>query len=225
MGRLDWNISSNLHFFYRFNYFSNVPDATFFPRAFGSTRIRTTHESVAGLDITTGNWTHTIRFSEMHFENNIAEAVVGSSLLLANLRIHLNVNNGPQTGPNLLAPQATLEHDSQAKYDGGKPIGTQFVRFGVNYKHIEWGGFATFFEIAPQVVTSLTPTDVAAASTALFPGGSSNPLNYPVEVVIFGDGQGYSTEKPGLDYPAGLLGPDNRFAALRRRHLARFIRI
>ncbi len=31
-----------------------------------------------------------------------------------------------------------------------------------------------------------------------------------MEVVLFGNGQGYSTENPALGYPAGRLGPDNR---------------
>ncbi|HTU48239.1 MAG TPA: carboxypeptidase regulatory-like domain-containing protein [Bryobacteraceae bacterium] len=214
MARLDWNISSNVHFFYRFNYFSNLADATFFSSSFQVYKNKDyTRNHVAGLDITTGSWTHTIRFSEMHFENNIADAVVGSSLPLANLGLNLDVTNGPQTGPNLLAPQATLQHDNQVKYDGGKPLGTHFVRFGVNYNHIESGGFASFFKLAPQVVTNTSPGDIAAAAAGPFPGGASNPLNYPVELAIFGDGQGYSTEKPGLGYPAGLLGPDNRFGA------------
>jgi hypothetical protein len=149
----------------------------------------------------------------MHFENNIADAVVGSSLPLAGLGLNLNVQNGPQTGPNLLAPQATLQHDTQIKYDGGKPIGTHFLRYGVNYNRIESGGFASFFKIAPQVLTNLAPGDADFAATGPYPGGAANPLNYPVEEVILGNGQGYSTEHPGLGYPAGLLGPDNRFAA------------
>ncbi len=138
--------------------------------------------------------------------------MVGSALPLANLGLNLNVQNGPSTGPNLLAPQATLQHDTQAKYDGGKPIGSHFLRYGVNYNHIESGGFASFFKIAPQVVTNLSPGDVASAAAGPYPGGSANPLNYPVEEVILGNGQGFSTERPGLGYPAGLLGPDNRFS-------------
>jgi hypothetical protein len=214
MARLDWNISNNMHFFYRFNYFNNLAAATFFSSSFQVYDNKDyTRNHVAGLDWTTGTFTHTIRFSEMHFANGITDAVLGSSLPLANTGLNLDVINGPQTGPNLLAPQATLQHDTQAKYDGGKPLGTHFLRYGVNYNHIESGGFASFFKLAPQVVTNLGPSDIASAATGPFPGGSSNPLNYPVEIAILGDGQGFSTEKPGLGYPAGLLGPDNRFAA------------
>ena len=215
MGRLDWQVSNNLRMFYRFNYYDTLAEATFFSSSFQVYKSKNyTRNHVAGADFTTGNgqYTHTIRFSEMHFQNNIADAVVGSSLPLSNLGVNLAVTNGPQTGPNLLAPQATVQHDTQARYDGGKPIGTHFLRYGVDYNHIESGGYASFFKIAPQIVTNAAPGDIDSAAAGPFPGGSSNPLNYPVEVVILGNGQGYSTEHPGLGYPAGLLGPDDRFA-------------
>lgn len=216
MGRLDWQVNSNLRVFYRFNYYDTLAESTFFSSSFQVYKSKNyTRNHVAGADFTTGHgqWSHTIRFSSMHFENNIADAVVGSSLPLANLGVNLSVQDGPQTGPNLLAPQATLQHDTQVKYDGGKPFGTHFLRYGVDYNRIESGGFASFFKIAPEIETNLAPSDAAMAATGPYPGGASNPLNYPVEFVILGDGQGYSTEKPGLGYPAGLLGPDNRFGA------------
>ncbi len=52
--------------------------------------------------------------------------------------------------------------------------------------------------------------DTAFAATGPFPGGASNPLNYPVETVILGNGQGFSTTQPAFGFPAGGLGPDNR---------------
>ena len=50
------------------------------------------------------------------------------------------------------------------------------------------------------------------AANGPFPGGAGNPLNYPVELVFLGNGQGFPTEQPGLGYPAGRFGPDHRFA-------------
>lgn len=212
MGRLDWQISNNVRAFYRFNYYDTTLASTFFSSSFQVYKTKNyTRNHVAGIDFNTGQFTHTIRFSSMHFQNGIADAVVGSGLPLANLGVNLDVQDGPQTGPNLLAPQTTLQHDTQAKYDGGKPLGSHFIRYGVNYNHIESGGFASFFKIAPEVETNLAPGDEALAAAGPYAGGASNPLNYPVEVVVMGNGQGYSTEKPGLGYPAGLLGPDNRF--------------
>ncbi len=43
MGRLDWQVTSNLRLFFRFNYFSNLVDATFFSPASRSIRTKTTH--------------------------------------------------------------------------------------------------------------------------------------------------------------------------------------
>ncbi len=216
MGRVDWQATNNLRMFYRFNYFDNLADATFFSSSLSVYKNKDyTRSHVVGADFTSGGgqFTHTIRFSWLHFENNIADAVVGSSLPLANLGIALNLNNGPTTGPNYLAPQATLQHNTQVKYDGGKPWGTHFLRYGMNFDHIQGGGFASFFKIAPYVQSNYFPGDIAAAATGPFPGGSGNPLNYPVDFVIIGNGQGYSTEHPAVGYPAGGLGPDNRFGA------------
>jgi hypothetical protein len=212
MGRLDWQATKNLRLFGRFNYYDTLDEATFFSSSLQVYKNKNyTRTFVGGGDFSTGQFTHSIRFSNMKFENGIADAVLGSSLPLANSGLNISVNAGPQTGPNLLAPQATLQLDRQLKYDGGRPLGKHFLRYGVDYNYIEVGGFASFFKLAPQVVTNLAPTDAASAATGPFPGGASNPLNYPVEEVIMGDGQGYSTENPALGYPAGRLGPDNRF--------------
>src|SRR5207248_6427563 len=120
---------------------------------------------------TSGPYTHSIRFSNMKFENGISDAVLGSSLPLANLGVSLSINNGPQTGPNGLAPQATLQLNRQVKYDGGRPLGKHFLRYGVNYNYIEVGGFASFFSLAPQVLTDLAPPDEDLAANGPFPGG------------------------------------------------------
>ncbi|MBV9300579.1 MAG: TonB-dependent receptor [Acidobacteriaceae bacterium] len=216
MGKVDWQVNSNLHLFYRFNYFDNLVEATFFSSSLSVYKNKDyTRSHVFGADFTTGGgqFTHTLRFSELHFANGIADAVLGSTLPLANLGVEATITNGPQTGPNLLAPQATIQHNTQAKYDGGKPWGTHFLRYGFNYNHIQGGGFASFFKLAPQVLSNFAPSDIATAAAGPFPGGSGNPLNYPVEIVVLGNGQGFSTEHPALGYPAGGLGPDNRVAA------------
>jgi hypothetical protein len=213
MGRLDWQVSSNLRVFYRFNYSPILAESAFFPSSFQVYKSKSyPHNHAAGGDFNTGQFAHTIRFSELRFEDNIADAVLGTSLPLANLGVNLAVVDGPLTGPNWLAPQAFGQRDRQLRYDGGKLLGTHFLRYGINLNHIESGGFASFSKIAPQIYTNLSPADIGFAAVGPYSGGASNPLNYPVEVVILGNGQGYSTEKPGLGFPAGLVGPDNRFA-------------
>jgi hypothetical protein len=214
MARLDWQAFSNFRCFYRFNYSGILAESAFFPSSFQIYKSKSVpHNHAVGADFNTGRFTHTIRFSELRFVNDIADAVLGSTLPLSGLGVNLAVVDGPQTGPNWLAPQAFGQRDRQFKYDGGRLLGTHFLRYGMNYNRIEAGGFASFFKIAPQIVTNLSPDDAAFASAGPYSGGSSNPLNYPVEVVILGNGQGYFTERRGLGFPAGLVGPDNRFAA------------
>ncbi len=83
------------------------------------------------------------------------------------------------------------------------------------YNHIQGGGFADFFGTAPRVSFDTTLSNcgpsgtescLAFAAAGPYPGGSANPLNYPVDRLRFGNGQGFSTENPALGFPAGGLG-------------------
>ena len=78
------------------------------------------------------------------------------------------------------------------------------IRYGVEVNRILGGGFASFLALAPAVWDSYSAADqaVAAASTA-FPGGASNPLNYPVDAAFLGNGIGYDTALPEFGFPAG----------------------
>ncbi len=198
--RVDYNLTKTARAFYRFNYFKNSVYATFFPSSFQVyNNLDYTRNDVAGIDFNTGSVTHSVRFSYLKFQNRILDAVRGSSLPFANLPVAINIGTFT-VGPNLLAPQATPQSDHQIKYDGSKTFGKHIVRFGFGYNHIQGGGFASFFKIAPQVFTSAGP-DI-------------NPLDASVGsgVVIVGNGQGYSTTQAALGYPAGGLGPDNRLS-------------
>src|SRR5581483_5958435 len=114
--------------------------------------------------------------------------------------------------PNHLAPQATPQANHQIKYDGSKAFGRHILRYGVSYNQIQGGGFANFYRLAPRVRTQQGPEERALANTNPFgSGGASNPLNYPVERLTVGNGLGFNTEHPALGFPAGGLGPDNRF--------------
>jgi len=198
--RVDYNLTNSVRLFGRFNYFKNSVDATFFPSSFQVYNNKDyTRNDVFGVDFNTGSVTHSVRFSYLKFQNRILDAVRGSALPFANYPVAINIGTFT-VGPNLLAPQATPQSDHQLKYDGSKIFGKHILRFGVGYNHIQGGGFASFFGIAPQVFTSAGATsDPTAASLA---NG----------IVFVGNGQGYSTTQSALGYPAGGLGPDNRFA-------------
>ena len=220
LGRLDYVALHNVKLFFRYNYSQIQADGTFFSDSLQVYQSKNySRNYVGGADFTTGSWTHSFRLGYLKFQNEIVDATIGSGLPLSDFpgngqHVNIFVVNGPQTGPNLLAPQSTLQSNKQISYDGGKTMGRHILRYGVDFNHIQGGNFAKAFALAPQIITNQNEfsdiNDMAFAATGPFPGGASNPLNYPVETVILGNGQGFSTTQPAFGFPAGGLGPDNR---------------
>ncbi len=213
LGRLDYQLTSNVHLFARYSYFKNVLGATF---GYGYSLYNNkdiTRNEVIGADFNTGSFSHQIRFAYLKFQNQIVDATTGSaSLPFANIHAELFMGaTGLVAGPNLLAPQSTPQSDHELKYDGTKVKGSHVIRYGVSYNHLQGGGFASFFRNGPEVEAALTPGEITTAAGGPFPGGAGNPYNYPDDFVLVANGLGYSTTKPALGFPAGGLGPDNRF--------------
>lgn len=202
LAKADYQLTKNAHAFYRYSYFDNSAFATFFGSSFQVyDNKNVTRNSVAGLDFLTGSFTHSIRFSYLKFQNQIADGSAGQPGNTTGLSLFI----GPLAiGPNFLAPQSTPQSDHQFKYDGSKSIGAHILRYGVDYNHLQGGGFASFYKIAPVVTSSVGDYCTTCA------GGAANPLNYYVESITMGNGQGFSTENPAFGFPAGGLGPDNR---------------
>ncbi len=211
--RVDWNVRGNTRAFYRFNYDQNSDIRPYGSasslQGFKNADHTVTH--VAGIDFNTGPYSHSIRFEYLKFRNGIGD---GTSILAAgpdNPIPGLGINIGAPLagscviskggsycgGPNLLAPQQTIQSNHEAKYDGSKIIGKHVVRYGVTFNHIQGGGLAAFFTF-PQAGTTFT-------------GTSSDPTSYPADWVTLGNGVGFSTAKASFGFPAGGLGPDNRF--------------
>ncbi|MGH9404248.1 MAG: carboxypeptidase regulatory-like domain-containing protein [Terriglobia bacterium] len=222
-GRLDWQIKSNIHAFYRFTYNINSDVVPFIPNTFSPFLNRDhAQDHVAGLDFTTGSTTHQIRFGYLRFANQITDATTGSGiynpapgieLALGGDSFCLTAGLDPFcSGINFLAPQATQQHDLQTKYDGSTVHGTHIIRYGFDWNHILGGGFASFLALAPAVGDNFTAADQTAAASGPFPGGASNPLNYPVDSVTMGNGVGFSTPYPQFGFPAGGQF-DNRMQA------------
>ena len=233
LSKVDYTVDK-IRFFYRYTYFQNflAADAGYGYSLYGNKDF--TRNQVVGADFNTGKFTHSIRFSYLKFQNKIADATTGSSLPLANLGVTLHIGSF-FSGPNLLAPQSTPQSDHQIKYDGSTSIHSHIFRYGVSYNHLQGGGFASFFGLAPYDSTSYNAANQRFARDSCdpnysptgpeanplqpcFPGvggglGDSNPLNYPVRTVISGNGLGYNTLQPAFGFPAGGLGPDNRFGA------------
>jgi carboxypeptidase family protein len=212
LGRLDYDLGHGAKAFYRYSYFANLLAATFGLGYQVYDNKDYTRNHVAGIDLTTGNFTHSIRFSYLKFQNLIVDATTGNqSLPLCCTGLDIEIKPTFFTGPNHLAPQSTPQSNRQIKYDGSKSFGRHILRYGASYNRIQGGGFAKFDSLAPRLRTNEGAAEIAFANTNPFgPGGASNPLNFPVERFTPGNGLGFSTELPALGFPAGGLGPDNR---------------
>jgi hypothetical protein len=226
-GRVDYQ-TGRYKMFYRFTYEQNKSVLPFIPNSFQPfANVNHDRDHVVGVDFNTGSFTHTIRFSYTKFQNGITDAVTGSSIFDPAPGIELAIGGDPNcltagldqfcSGPNFLAPQATMQSDHQFKYDGSKALSSHIFRFGIGLNHLHGGGYAEFLGLAPAVGSPslVSGADLACVTAAdcPFPGGNSNPLNYPADSVTLGNGQGFSSEKPAFGFPGGGLGPDNRFSA------------
>jgi hypothetical protein len=211
LAKLDYALTKSAKLFARYSYFNNFLGATF---GYGFSLYDNkdiTRNTAVGLDFNTGSFTHSIRFSYLKFQNQIVNGVAGTGLPFANLGAEIFMGaTGLIAGPNLLAPQSTPQSDHQIKYDGTKILGAHIIRYGVAFNHVQGGGFASFFKYGPQIVSAVSTGEIAAAAGGPFPGGASNPYNYPADSVTVANGLGYSFTQPALGFPAGGLGPDNR---------------
>lgn len=219
LARLDYNIKDNWTTFVRFNYDQNSSVRGFNPgvyQPFANVDYVPTY--VAGTDFLIGKTTNSIRFEFLKFRNSIVDGVALSGALNPAPGISLNITpNGSDltclaggelfcSGANILAPQQTFQEDRQIKYDGSYTVGHHTLRYGASFNAILGGGFAKFFALQPmvQAVDDSAGTSRAFANANPFgPGGASNPLNWPVSTILMGNGQGFSTERPGFGLPAG----------------------
>lgn len=196
LGRLDYVLPHNAHLFYRFTYSDNSvlrPSADFSPFL---NRDKTTAHAL-GVDLNTGLYTHSVRVGYGKFWNGISSAsgpgiydpFPGLNLVLGSFI----------TGPNVLAPQVTIQSNKQARYDGSRPWRNHIFRYGFAVNRIAMGGFAAFGANAPTVTGDISNTTNLGA----LPGGAANPLNYAVSDLTIYNGQGFFSEKPAFGYPGG----------------------
>jgi hypothetical protein len=210
-GRLDYNIKGSAKLFYKFAYDENILASS--QTDFQPFKNQDNSPSHAiGFDFNTGSFTHSVRFGYLKFHNIIGDAAQLSGAFdpIPDAFIHISgISPAFNTGPNLLAPQQTFQTDRQIKYDGSKILGNHIIRYGIGFNAIRGGGFASFFGLAPEIGSSATAARQATAAAGPFPGGASNPLNYPVTVLAVGNGVGFFTENSGFGFPAGAQS-DNR---------------
>ncbi|HKD92801.1 MAG TPA: TonB-dependent receptor [Terriglobales bacterium] len=205
LGRLDYNASPNVRFFFKYTYEQNRAVGAFVPGTYSPfANVDNTPSYGGGVDFTTGSFTHSFRIGYMKFRNGITDAVAGTNIVNVAPGVMVNIGNDGTgctssgevfcSGANILAPQKTYQSNKQFKYDGSKVFRSHIFRYGVGYNRILGGGFASFYGIDPAVRAAFTPDSQAAAASGPFPGGASNPLNYTVSRIRLGNGQGCFTE-------------------------------
>ena len=226
VGRVDWQ-AGRFKVFYRFTYDQNKSVLPFIPNSFQPfANVDHARDHVAGVDFNFGSFTNSVRFGYTKFENGIKDAVTGSGIFdpLPGIELAIGADAFCLTagadpfcsGPNFLAPQETMQSDHQIKYDGSKLYKNHIIRFGAGFNSIHGGGLAAFLGLAPAVnapaLAANTHLACTTANNCPFPGGDSNPLNYPVASVTLGNGQGFASAKPAFGLPGGGQGPDHRFS-------------
>ncbi len=221
-GKLDWQATQNIHVFYKFAYDVNFSASNAFAGDYSSYANRDNVPSHAiGVDWNKGSWSNSFRFGYLKFHN-----LIGGDTSAAPSPINpfpsiemIFADNGLTTGPNFLAPQQTYQSNKQIKYDGSKVWGNHVFRFGAGVNRILGGGFASFIKLGPEAITAVNGQNIGLPAGAGFqcsdPSGASCPTDpgaYPFIEGVFGNGQGYFTEKPEFGNPAGGQA-DTRFQA------------
>ncbi|HMD30269.1 MAG TPA: hypothetical protein VKG84_00070, partial [Candidatus Acidoferrales bacterium] len=210
LGKVDWQIKPGWNLFFRFNDEQNRDVVPFIPNTFNPfLNVDYQHSYIVGTNFNTGSFTHSIRFGLSKFHNSIVDAVATSGAFNPSPDIAIAIGGDPFcltagldpfcSGANFLAPQGTFQQNTQIKYDGSKIIRNHILRYGGGYNRIVGGGFAAF--IALQGIAN--NSSGCNAACAALPGGATNPLNYSLDLISLGNGQGFFTEKPSFNLPGG----------------------
>jgi len=217
--RVDWNISKNWRAFYSFHFdqFNIVTGfGGNFLQPFANKNYNRVH--TAALDGTTGKFTHSFRLGYMRFRDDITDGrpFVGglpapfpggqdAGITIGNDPLCFLGNDVLCLGPNQAGDQSALQRNLELRYDGAAVFRSHTLRYGFQFIHVPEVVLFNGAGLGPLLNSNNGPSETAAAQSGPFPGGSSNPLNYPLEVAIFGNGLPYFTELAGLGYPRGAF--------------------
>ncbi len=218
--RVDYNAPKGIHVFGRISYSVNYDDADFGLTPYS---VYTNRDNVpayvGGVDLTTGNFTHSFRGGYEKFHNLLVDGTValGSSIY--------NPSTGPanqislvgslNAGPNYLAPQGTYQSEKQFRYDGTWTKGKHSVKFGYAMSRILGGGFAEFYGASLYTIYSDNTAFLESNcnnNTALGPCGGDPTHGYYAEGYVLGNGNGLFSERPAFGL-AGGGSPSWRFSS------------
>jgi len=202
--RADYQLAQSAHLFYRLSYFQD----TFASNGGSGYSLydgkNVTRNHAIGLDFNTGSFSHSFRLGYLKTRRNLTDGTAGSGLPFANEPVNIQMGlTGLETGPTAFAPFVFGQSNHQGRYDGTSTLGRHIIRYGFGFNRIDAAAFVPIGTLAPSLYTSAAPFEQGIAQDGPFPGGSANPLNYPVELVQLSNGLGYTVPYSGLGLPAG----------------------
>ncbi|PYV23033.1 MAG: hypothetical protein DMG27_16740 [Acidobacteria bacterium] len=202
--RIDWDAKSSVRTFFRFGQDWNVSTGGSIPVSPFQNKDQT-NMLIAGLDATSSRLSHSFRFGSVYFHNQIvSQNFAGFAFpTVGGTAYNISVgdpSHGYNFGPNGLAPQGTLQHNYQTKYDGSFVFGRHTLRYGLEVNRIILGGFANF--AGPLSVSGVFN---AANQAAIAKRGDNaqDPLQYPLSDFSMGPANGFFTVEPCFGYAHG----------------------
>jgi hypothetical protein len=216
-GRLDYNAPRNVRLFFRFAYDNSKITGQFAPSWLITREEDTTPSYALGMDFNTGRFTHSIRFGYMKFQEPYRDEhgpAIYDPLPQVSLRLDF-----VQTGVDDFLPAALYQSFKESKYDGTRSFASHILRYGFSYNQMLGGGFINTDGLRPALSSAVFSRSIAFADDSCdpnfgtsqqspvplpcFPGGRNNPVNYPLEDIVLGNGQGFTSEIPAFGFPAG----------------------
>jgi len=190
LNRIDWQVNDPVKIFYLHNYNDDLSSGGTIRSPFQNVDWTNTH--VIGANIAGQQFTHSLRFGLVNFNNRIqSQEFSGLEFPRTPQGIPYQLNVGDiSVGPNGLAPQQTYQNNYQVKYDGGAVFGKHVLRYGGEMNKIILGGFANF--AGPLSVFGQLPPHI-----------SNNPLDYPLSDFSTGPNAGFFTARPAHNLPFG----------------------
>ncbi len=214
-GRLDWNITRNLRWFFRFNH--NFNDGVASGRVgIGGTQLspfaakNNTNQAVTGFDLSAGRFTHLFRYGHLYNRNVEEDAstrypdlpvVTGADgrsvfVTFEPFGCFNRIDCPPAVGPSPLSPWRLYQANDEFRYDGGYSFGRHTLRWGALVNRIRINWFASIWGSGPEI-------DIAANDPVNRQICGDDLLCYPVTSAAIGNGLGYLTEIPTLGQPFG----------------------
>jgi hypothetical protein len=216
--RLDWQARPNYKLFARFSYNRNDTTTAVQNTYQPFRNVSQTPVYAGGADFNTGTFTHSLRLGYTRNRIDLVDAVPTARAFNPAPGVAIAIGNSPVcgpgpanlfcSGPSFIAPQLARQRNLQGRYDGSKVVGSHVLRYGLEYNRIRSVAIASLLGAAPQVLGAFNPLTQSLAAAGPFPGGASNPLNYPVVVVAMGNRAGFLTERPQFGYPGGGVFDD-----------------